>query len=105
MATRLTPQLLRRIVLEEKAKIERETRMTKMTKMGKMKPVDEADKANEVDADGYAETVTHAKKHGPAGKHLSEMSTLNDIEADLRRKLRSLAEHKLALKKKIVESL
>ena len=102
MATRLTPQLLRRIVLEEKAKIERET---KMTKMGRMRSVDEADKPNEVDADGYAKTVTHAKKHGPAGKHLSEMSTLNDIEADLRRKLRSLAEHKLALKKKIVESL
>ena len=99
MATRLTPQLLRRIVLEEKAKIEEEK------KMGKMKSVDEADKPREVDADGFAKTVPAAKKHGPAGKHLSEMAALNDIEADLRRKLRSLAEHKLALKKKIIGSL
>jgi hypothetical protein len=93
MATKLTPQLLRRIVLEEKAKIEEEK------KMGKMKPVDEADKPKEVDADGYAKTVPAAKKH------LAEMAQLSEIEADLRRKLRSLAEHKLALKKKILESL
>jgi hypothetical protein len=33
------------------------------------------------------------------------MAQLSEIEADLRRKLRSLAEHKLALKKKILESL
>lgn len=96
MATKLTPQLLRRIVLEEKAKIEEEK---KMGKMGKMKSVDEADKPKEVDADGYAKTVPAAKKH------LAEMAQLSEIEADLRRKLRSLAEHKLALKKKILESL
>jgi len=100
MSRVLTPQLLRRIVLEEKAKIEKERATVKVGKFGKMKPADEGEKPVELKgAEGYAGTVKHAKKH------LEEMAALTEVEADLRDKLRKVNEQKTLVKRRIINSL
>jgi len=97
MAKVLTPQLLRRIVLEEKAKIEKET---KLAKMGKVKPVEEADKPRVLKGpEDYADTVPHAKKH------LDEIAALNEVESELVKKLSRVREHRNLAKKKFINSL
>ena len=97
MAKVLTPQLLRRIVLEEKAKIEKET---KVAKMGKVKNVEEAEKARVLKGpEDYANTVPHAKKH------LDEISALNEVESELLKKLTKVREHRDIAKKKFISSL
>jgi hypothetical protein len=100
MAKVLTPQLLRKIVLEEKAKIEKENASVKVGKLGKMKAADEGEKPKQLNGpEDYAGTVTHAKKH------LEEMAALTEVEADLRDKLRKDNEQKTLVKRRIINSL
>lgn len=100
MAIRLTPETLRRLVLEEKAKMSKET--TKAKK----------DLHLEMDEEAWHEAKPPAaKKFAPgdkpmgAGATMKEMRELRAQEEALRNRLQKLQERRLALRKKIISEI
>lgn len=103
MATKLTPETLRRIVLEEKKKIE--------AKHGHDKKALK-DLQMEADEEAWHEAKPPAaKKLAPgdkpmgAGATMKEMRELRAQEEVLRNRLQKLQERRLALRKKIIAEL
>lgn len=95
MATRLTPDTLRRLVLEEKAKVER--------KLDKAKLKDLALEAEE-EGDWSHPKGQKVVKHSP-GKRLETLKMLKEHEEKLRQQLRETTERRLALRRRIIEDL
>jgi hypothetical protein len=102
MAKKLTPELLRRIVLEEKAKVETKHGLATKESQKAMREMDLA--AEEVDED-YAgpqklSGEKAAKGHGPGkvtGYSLAEKAKLDESEQILLRRLRIIRERKAQL--------
>jgi hypothetical protein len=87
---KLTPALLRKIVLEEKARMMREAAGVDPIASGKAHPSDI--KPSEVDADGYAETLE---------KDIDHIKVLKIKEARLARQLRKIQETKRLLRARV----
>ena len=107
MAIKLTPDRLRRLVLEEKAKM-----TAKMGKEGKLDKKALKDLQMEMDEESWHDAKPPAaKKYGPgdkpmgAGATMKEMRELRAQEEILRNRLQKLQERRLALRRKIVNSL
>jgi len=91
----LTPALLRKIVLEEKARMLRETAASSDPIMsGKDDPADID--ATEVDADGFADTLA---------QHIDHMKALKIKEARLTARLRRIQEEKRRVRNRVVKRL
>ena len=102
MAKKLTPELLRRIVLEEKAKIEAKHGLASKESKKAMREMDlEPDEVDE-DFGGPQKLkgMPHAKGHGPgkvAGHGPAEQAKLDESEQILLRRLRVIRERKAQL--------
>lgn len=94
MATKLTPATLRRIVLEEKKKIEKQMMDKKALK----------DLAMEMDEGDWSAPPPHAVKQTP-GEALKSAKHLKEAEARLLRQLRVIQERRLALRKQILRDV
>ena len=92
MATKLTPATLRRIVLEEKKKLETELDKKALKEL-----------QMEMDED-YPGTPPAAVKHTP-GEKLKTAKMLKEAEARLLRQLRIIQERRLALRKQILRDV
>jgi hypothetical protein len=107
MAIRLTPETLRRIVLEEKAKISNSAPKSALDK-SKLKKLE-----LEMDEEAWHEaTPPAAKKFAPgdknmngAGAKMKEIHELREQEEVLRGRLRRLQERRLALRKQIINEI
>ena len=103
MATRLTPETLRRIVLEEKKKIEMKHGHDKKALKDLQMEMDE-------DYPGTKSMKSQTYKPGSKdmdgpGATMKEMRDLRAQEAALRNRLQKLQERRLALRKKIIAEL
>lgn len=98
MAIKLTPERLRRLVLEEKAKM-----TAKMEKKHQLDPKAKKEMYMEMDED-YPGKPPHAKKY-TAGKKLETMKMMKEHEENLRNQLRRLQERRLALRRQIISDL
>jgi hypothetical protein len=105
MATRLTPETLRRIVLEEKKKIE-----AKSEKALDKKALKELQM--EMDEDWPGTKAMKSQTHTPGNKDMkgpgATMKEMRDLRAQeelLRNRLQKLQERRLALRKKIIAEL
>jgi hypothetical protein len=97
MATRkLTPELLRKIVLEEKNKMLREAAAVGSDPVASGKAHAEDLTVPEVDADGYADTLAHEIDH---------MKALKIHEQRLTAKLREIQEAKKRLRERVSKKL
>jgi len=101
MAIKLTPETLRRLVLEEKAKMT--AKMSKEEKKHALDPEAKKEMYMEMDED-YPGTPPHAKKQTP-GKKLEAMKMLKEHEENLRNQLRRLQERRLALRRQIISEI
>lgn len=91
----LTPALLRKIVLEEKARMIRETAASSDPIMsGKDDPSDI--EATEVDADGFADTIA---------QQIDYMKALKIKEKKLTESLRKIQEEKRRVRNRVVKRL
>lgn len=90
MATKLTPDMLRKLVLEEKAKMMNDKKAKK-------------DLALEMDEEWPGEPA-HTVKQTP-GKKLETLKMLKEQEAVLRDRLRKIQERRLALRNQIINDL
>jgi hypothetical protein len=90
MATKLTPDMLRKLVLEEKAKMMNDKKAKK-------------DLALEMDEE-WPGKPAHTVKQTP-GKKLQTLKMLKEQEADLRNQLRKVQERRLALRRQIVNDI
>jgi hypothetical protein len=95
MATRLTPDTLRRLVLEEKAKVERQLDKAALKELS-------------LDAEEEGDW-SHPKgqkvvKQAP-GKKLQALKMLKEHEEKLRQQLRETTERRLALRRQIMKDL
>lgn len=91
---KLTPALLRRIVLEERARMMRESAKSDPVASGKAHPSDIS--PDEVDADGYADTLAQDIDH---------MKALKIQEAQLAAKLRRIQEAKRRVRARVSRNL
>jgi hypothetical protein len=98
MAIKLTPERLRRLVLEEKAKM-----TAKMEKKHQLDPKAKKEMYMEMDEE-YPGTPPHAKKY-TAGKKLETMKMMKEQEENLRNQLRRLQERRLAIRRQIISEL
>lgn len=94
MATKLTPATLRRIVLEEKKKLEKQMLDKKALK----------DLAMEGDEEWPGTDAMETVKQTP-GEKLKTVKMLKEEEARLLRRLRMLQERRLALRKQILRDV
>ena len=103
MAIRLTPETLRRLVLEEKAKIEKKHELDSKSKKALHMDMDE-------DAWHDAKPPA-AKKYGPgdkpmgAGATMKEMRELREQEEILRNRLRKLQGRRQVLRRRVIDSI
>lgn len=88
MSKKLTPSVLRKMILSEKGRID-ETLETGNTETGKVK-------AQEVQADGYAKTLI---------KHVDWMKQLSIKESKLKKELIKTRAQKSALRNKIMKNM
>lgn len=95
---KLTPELLRRIVLEEKKKVE--AKHAKETSKAK-----KALHLDEKEAFWSDEVPPEAKEFGHGDKDVFAAKKLKEEEIRLRRRLQAIMERRLALKRRIMESL
>jgi hypothetical protein len=95
---KLTPQMLRRMVLEEKKKVEA-AHAKENAKARKDYHLEETEE-QWADAD-----VPAAKQYKPGSKDMEAAKMLKEEEARLRRRLQAIMERRLALKRRIMESL
>ena len=106
MATKLTPATLRRIILEEKKKLENEM----LEEKKEMKPEESKldakalkDLHMEMDEE-YPGKPPHAQKYTP-GEKLKTMKMLKEEEERLLRRVRTIQERRLALRKQILRDV
>jgi hypothetical protein len=96
---KLTPEMLKRIVLEEKkkmeAKMDAENRKAK-----KALHLEEEGETHWADAE-----VPAAKEYKPGSKDMEAAKMLKEEEMRLRRRLQAVMEQRLAIKRRIMESL
>lgn len=95
---KLTPELLRRIVLEEKKKVEAKH----AKENAKAKKDYHLDETEEQWADVTPPAATQYK---PGSKDMEAAKMLKEEEMRLRRRLQAVMERRLALKRRIMESL
>jgi len=100
MIKKLTPDLLRRIVLEEKKKIE--AGMDKKSKKAKKEM--ELDETEHSPAEPHTPLKGHTHKQGKQ-KSPDGWTALKEREEFLRNQLRLVLERKMVLRKKIISSL
>ena len=86
---KLTPQMLRRLVIQERRKLQREVLEQGVEDSEKVK-------AKEVDADGYADSLE---------KDIDHMKVLQIKEARLKKQLRKILESRKLLRKRIIRKL
>jgi len=96
---KLTPELLRRIVLEEKKKVEAK-HAKENAKAKKDLHLEEEGDTQWADA-----TPPHATEYKPGDKDMKAAKMLKEEEMRLRRRLQAVMERRLALKRRIMESL
>jgi len=96
---KLTPQMLRRMVLEEKKKVEA-AHAKENAKARKALHLDEEGDTHWADAD-----VPNAKEYKPGSKDMEAAKMLKEEEMRLRRRLQAIMERRLALKRRIMESI
>jgi hypothetical protein len=96
---KLTPQMLRRMVLEEKKKVEA-AHAKENAKARKDYHLEEEGDTQWADA-----KVPHAKEYKPGSKDMEAAKMLKEEEDRLRARLRVVMERRLALKRRIMESL
>jgi len=103
MIKKLTPDLLRRIVLEEKKKIE--AGMDKKSK--KAKKDMELDETEHSPAEPHTPLKGHAHKQGKkkSSDAVEGYTVLKEREEFLRNQLRLVLERKMVLRKKIISAL
>ena len=103
MIKKLTPDLLRRIVLEEKKKIE--AGMDKKSK--KAKKDMELDETEHSPAEPHTPLKGHTHKQGKkkSSDAVEGYTVLKEREEFLRNQLRLVLERKMVLRKKIISSL
>lgn len=101
MATRLTPETLRRLVLEEKAK------MMKTEKKHELDPKVKKEMHMDMDEGSWDKAPLAKKRDFKPGQKptLEEMRALREQEELLRNRLRKLQERRIALRKQIISSL
>ena len=95
MATKLTPDTLRRLVLEEKAKAERKLDKGAL----KMMELDA-----EEEGDWSHPSGQRTVKQTP-GKKLQALKMLKEQEEALRGRLRAVTERRLALRRQLIDDL
>ena len=95
---KLTPQMLRRMVLEEKKKVEA-AHAKENAKARKDYHLEETEE-QWADAD-----VPAAKQYKPGSKDMEAAKMLKEEETRLSARLRAVMERRLALKRRIMESL
>ena len=94
MTTRkLTPRLLKKIVLQEKARIKRR-KMREVLETGKNKPEDV--KADEVEPDEYASTLE---------KDVNHLKAIGVKESRLKRQYKKLQEQKRIVKRRLKKNI
>lgn len=94
----LTPQMLRRMVLEEKKKVE----AAHAKENAKARKDYHLEETEEQWADAE---VPAAKQYKPGSKDMEAAKMLKEEENRLRARLRAVMERRLALKRRIMESL
>jgi len=104
MATKLTPETLRRIVLEEKKKIEKKQMMDKKALSDLEMDMDESDWS---DAKPVGKGGPYNKPGGDmhAPGTLKEMRAIREQETALRNRLRKLQERRLAIRRQALRDL
>jgi|LakMenE01Jun11ns_1017448.scaffolds.fasta_scaffold9848934_3 hypothetical protein len=95
MATKLTPNTLRRLVLEEKAKVEKQLDK-KALKMMEMDAEHEGDWSHP--------SGQRTVKQTP-GKKLQTLKMLKEQEEALRGRLRAVTERRIALRRQLMEEI
>jgi hypothetical protein len=107
MAIRLTPERLRRLVLEEKAKM-----TAKAEKKHALDPKAKKEMYTEMDEESWHDAKPPAaKSYKPgdkpmgAGATMKEMRELRAQEEMLRNRLQKLQERRLAIRRKIISEL
>ena len=95
---KLTPQMLRRMVLEEKKKVE----AAHAKENAKARKDYHLEETEEQWADAE---VPHAKQYKPGSKDMEAAKMPKEEENRLRARLRAVMERRLALKRRIMESL
>ncbi len=96
---RLTPDLLRRIVLEEKKKIEKEKHAKENAKAKKDYHLEEDEMPL------HKGEPIGKRDFKPGDKDMEAAKMLKEEEMRLRRRLQAVMERRLALKRRIMESL
>lgn len=102
MAIRLTPERLRRLVLEEKAKM-----TAKMEKKHQLDPKAKKEMYTEMDEDSWDKAeLANKRVFKPGDKPtLKEMRAIREQEEMLRNRLRKLQERRLAIRRQIISEL
>jgi uncharacterized protein (DUF3084 family) len=98
MAIKLTPDRLRRLVLEEKAK------MAKSEKKHDLDPKAKKEMYTEMEEESWHKAKGQTVKQTP-GKKLQTLKMIKEQEDDLRDRLRRLQERRLALRRQIISEL
>jgi len=94
----LTPALLRKIVLEEKRKLQQEAAAKTASDI-------DVDLADEVDADEYADTLAAKKEHQPKMESIrARYHKLVAEEKALRLRLQRITENKKVIRSRILRS-
>lgn len=93
MAIKLTPETLRRLVLEEKAKMEKS-----------LDPKAKKALAMEMDEDWPGTKAMDSVKQTP-GKKLQTIKMIKEAETELRNRLRKLQERRIALRRQIMDDI
>lgn len=102
MAIKLTPERLRRLVLEEKKKM-----MDKDSKAHKLDPKAKKEMNLEMDEESWDKApLAHKREFKPGDKPtLKEMRALREQEELLRNRLRRLQERRLAIRRQLISEL
>jgi signal recognition particle subunit SEC65 len=95
MATRLTPDTLRRLVLEEKAKVERQLDKAALKELAL-----DAEEEGDWSHPKGQKTVKQT-----AGKKLATLKMLKEHEEKLRKQLRETTERRLALRRQLMNEI
>lgn len=95
---KLTPQILRQIVLEEKRKLQLEAAAKSSSDIGEDKPT-------EVDADEYADTLESKKDHAPKMENFRrKYQQLVAEERALQDRLKKISESKKAVRARLLRN-
>jgi hypothetical protein len=108
MATKLTPEALRRIILEEKQKLESKMLQEKKAKSQEAMKLDKKalkDLKMEMDKEEWPGEDSMETVEQVPGEKLKTLKMLKEEEENLLRRARALQERRLALRKQILRDI